>query len=314
MRKRHKAAYVFLDHHKNRLTRHPFNRGGVPDIICVRGPSSRWTKVQEDSEVYHKVPHYKVVTLVEVVARKEQGRAQLAAYASQLLSARPDMPGTYMAWVSPEGYQILWSDASGVVASKFTLWTQIEMLRAFVYSLYVPPTSHWLRDPSIFPIPEHLQPADHVLWNIKLKNPRCSFVACKHISSRSSWGRRTNIFKHEDASGIVIIKDTYRDTKQMYLEEELLDEIHQDGIYPGVVRPLFSLPDKGENLEGEALPDNVPRTAPLDDKESSERDATRVRARLLMGSYGKPLHQAKSVLDILKAFYDAIEGMFFAVE
>ena len=286
----------------------------VPDLVGVMGPCENWTRVEEGQPIYHKVPHYQIVTVVEIKARKRRERSQLASYAYQLLAARPDLPGAYLAWASPKGYQILWSDASGFVASEFTPWTQITMLGAFVYSLYDPPSSHWLRDRGLKPMSVKHQPSDHVLWNIKLNKPRREFVNCKSIFVGNSWGRRTNVFKHGNGPEIVIVKDSYRDTKRRYLEEEFLYEIHEDGIFPGVVRPLFALPPEaksGKELsKDEALPRNVPTTAPLDNKKASHRSTARVKARLVMGSYGDSLNEAQSVLDILKAIYDAIEGMF----
>ena len=310
MRHRPKAAYVFLDRHTNHPTHHPYDAKDVPDIVGVEGPCDKWTQAKGKTPV----PHYQIVTIVECKPRNKDGRSQLATYAFQLLEARPDLPGAYVAWAAPEGYQILWSDASGVVASEFTPWAQIEMLGAFVYSLYDPPSSHWLRDQSLKPMRAKHQPSDEVLWKIKLKEPRREFTKCQSIFVGNSWGRRTNVFKHGNGHDVAVIKDSYRDTKRRYLEEKLLDEIHEDGIFPGVVRPLFALPPEAKSgielSKDKTLPRNVPTTAPLDDKKVSRRSTARVKARLVMGSYGESLNEAQSVLDILKAIYDAIEGMF----
>lgn len=241
---------------------------------------------------------------------------QLASHVYQLLKARPDLPGAYVAWGSPRGYQILWSDASGVVASKFTPWTNVRLLGAYVYSLYRPPSSHYLRDRSIRPMKTKFQPEDEVLWKIKVKEHGRSFPRCKSIFVGNSWGRRTNIFKYQHASETVVIKDSYRDTKEIYVEEKLLYKIHKYGVYPGVARPFFARPSStGQGrLKEEPLPVDLPRTARLDGKYSSERVTERVKARLVMGSYGESLGEARSVLDILKVFYDAIEGILSFVE
>ena len=258
-----------------------------------------------------EVPHHCVVSIVEVKALYIDGRSQVASYAFQLLEARPDLPGAYIAWASPQGYQILWSDTSGVVASEFTSWDDITLLGAYVYSLYRPPSLHYLRDRSIKPMKEGFQPEDDVLWEPEVREYGRSFPMCKSLFVGNSWGRRTNIFKCEDSYATVVIKDSYRDIARRYFEEKLLYKIHKYGIYPGVVRPLFSPPlSTGEkHSKVEPLPVNVPGTAPLDDEASSDRDTARLKTRLIMGSYGEPLDKAGSVLDILKVFYDAIEGM-----
>ena len=100
------------------------------------------------------------------------------------------------------------------------------------------------------------------------------------------------------------------------MEEKLLYKIHKYGVYPGVARPFFARPSStGQGrLKEEPLPVDLPRTARLDGKYSSERVTERVKARLVMGSYGESLGEARSVLDILKVFYDAIEGILSFVE
>lgn len=305
-----KDAFVFLDHHHYSPTHHPYNLDDKPDLLAVPGPLDQYKQVTINGRTdYREVPHYKVISLVECKADGEEGRVQAASYSFQLLEARPDMPGAYLAWARPDAYQILWSDASGVVASDMTPWKNLRLLATYVYSLYCPPSSHPLRDPSIIAPTKKLKPEDPLLWTIEVPRRRV-YRDCQTIFVGNSWGRRTNVFKHRDKNGnIVVIKDSYRDDERRYKEEALLETIHKDrkeidpdtkGIYPGVVRPLFAMPPDGNPLKTAS-----PFIA------SSTRRTERVKTRFVMGSYGESLRKARSVLDILKAFYDVLEGVCF---
>ena len=217
------------------------------------------------------------------------------------MDARPDMPGVYGLWAGPEGYQVLWSDASGVTASPKSSWDVCELLAAYVYSLYYPPANHILFDQTITsPIAPRLG-SNKPRWTIEghLKDP---YRACEWIFTASSWGRRTNVWKHEiKGKGPVVVKDAYRvvindayrDIRRHYEEEILIKKIHRNGIFPGVVRTL----EPAEHHQ------NI--TTPPSSK------AQRTKTRLIMGSYGESLLRAKSVKDLLMAVYDIVESSSF---
>ena len=241
-----------------------------------------------------RVPYYTVVSVIECKPVKEDGQAQLASYMSLHMDARPDMPGVYGLWVRPDGYQVLWSDASGVIASPKSSWDVCELLAAYVYSLYYPPADHILFDQAITSPTTPRLGSNKPRWTIAghLKDP---YRACEWIFTASSWGRRTNVWKHEiKGKGPVVVKDAYRDNKRNYEEEILIKKIHSNGIFPGVVRIL----EPAEHYQEITTPPT--------------HKAQRTKTRLIMGSYGESLLQAKSVKDLLMAVYDIVESSSFS--
>ena len=276
-----KHPYYFLDFHNSIPLCHPFEDLSRPDLIVVEGkPRGR-------------VPYYKVVSVLECKPVNQDGRAQVTSYMSLHMDARPDMPGVYGLWVGPEGYQVLWSDASGVTASPKSSWDACELLAAYVYSLYYPPADHILFDQAITSPTTPRLGSNKPRWTIAghLKDP---YRACEWIFTASSWGRRTNVWKHEiKGKGPVVVKVTYRDNKRRFEEEILIQKIHRNGIFPGVVRTL----EPAVHYQDITTP---PSTY-----------SRRTKTRLIMGSYGESLLQAKSVKDLLMAIYDIVEGLSF---
>ncbi len=69
------------------------------------------------------------------------GGAQAMRYAGSHNVARPDRPGCYALSASPKGYQIGWSDPSGIDISAMIAWDyeKGDLLLRYVYSLYIPP-------------------------------------------------------------------------------------------------------------------------------------------------------------------------------
>lgn len=272
------AAYHFVDYHTLTLLDHPFDMGGRPDILVVEGTSRVNISFRE------------VVSVIECQAVKEDGQPQESSYMSLHMNARPDMPGVYGLWARPQCYQVLWSDAAGIVASPQSGWEDCSLLEAYVYSLYDPPKGHTLFDPTI--IRSTVVPSDWEKARLTIKGHlKDPYLHCYWIAVGSSWGRRTNVWmRNFEGKGPVVIKDAYRDDNREYEEDKLLEKIHRKGIFPGVVRTLEAA-EKHPKIT----------TASITEKQ-------RTKTRLVMGSYGVWLRGAKSVKDLLMAVYDIVEG------
>ena len=210
------------------------------------------------------------------------------------MTARPDMPGVYGLVARPAGYEIMWSDACGTITSPLFDWnSNLRPLTRYVYSLYMPPSNHVTCDPSIEAI-DGDDPAAPPHWTIRA----CGKVYpnCQLLFFGSSWGRRTFVWVLNINGETTIIKDTTRDDRDRFCEGPLLAEIHGPGHMPGVVRLIdwcFVRTEQG-----------VITTAPRCESDTP----TRRRIRLVLGSFGTKLGESKSVLDLLKAVYDVIEG------
>ncbi|CAL1717158.1 unnamed protein product [Somion occarium] len=300
----HDAPVFFLDHH----TAPPMYHGGPfddkPDIIGVFATSKSMTDFKTGRNSYTNVPYHMIVTTGECKPEAEEGTPQAISYTCQHLEARPDMPGVYAIFANAKGYKIIWSDASGVVSSPFMSWNNQKLLEGYIRSLYFPPKKHHLWDPSISapillpdPDPQASIDSRKVHWTIKYNNKKYENCIPLYVS-RSTWGRRTAVFMFQENKGVfAVIKDAYRDDGRRFNEVTLLQDIHSEGIFPGVVRVIAS--GEVHTADGEAI--GTARSA------VRGKIHHRTKKRLIMGSRGSKFYAAKSVKDLLMAIFDALE-------
>ena len=284
---------LFLDHHHDVPIGSSEDDTENPDLVVVPGPITKYQQVKGRTH-YSQVPYHKVFSVVKCKPKWEE---QMSNYCSPLMTARPDMPGIYALWARPQGYQVFWSDASGVVASPETLWADLELLGAYVYSLYCPPATHLLCDPTVHSpklVEGMTSKGPH--WTIECPNHTYHYSDCETLAIGDPWNRRTHVWKHADEQGTVVIKDSYRKDERPFKEEDLLDKIHGRGIYPGVVRMLHGGDTPGITTATPAI--GTPRK----------------KTRLVMGSFGEALSEAESVKEILMVVYDVLESSCSSVQ
>ena len=285
---------TFIDHHSNAPTHFPDDQHSdpvkdAPDLLAVYNPTD-FTKSAEGK--YKGVPHHRVVGIVEAKPRERGGgRAQAASYAYRHQQARPDHPMILCLIVKPQWYQVILSSPNGVVASKETPWSDLELLLAYVYSHYDPLDDHFLHDDTVSwneADPASSRPSWSIVFRGQTYTGHFLFVG-------EPWGRRTMVFRvyggEEDA---LIMKESYRSTNRRFKEEAVLEQIHRDGDVPGVVR----LKDwEYVHTDGKLL-------------QIGSGDDARIKVRHAFYDYGQPLLEAKSVNDLLEVFYDVLEGTF----
>jgi len=212
------------------------------------------------------------------------------------MTARPDMPGVYGLGVRASGYEILWSDASGIIASPLISWDSgCGALAGYIYSLYIPPSDHFTTDPSI-ESNDKTDSTKPTTWTIRAHGN--VYQNCRLLFFGPSWGRRTFVWVGTLDGESVIIKDAFRDNARRFAEGQLLlKDIHSGAFVPGVVRLMnwgFVSCDHGDIATV---------------KRSSLNTPYRKKTRLVLGSVGTRLKESKSVVDLLKAVYDVIEGV-----
>ncbi|PIL29004.1 hypothetical protein GSI_09051 [Ganoderma sinense ZZ0214-1] len=285
----------FIDHHSSAPTCFPNDAlsdvKDAPDLLGVYD-----IKFFEDNKgtggVYKGVPHHRVEAIVEAKSEKNGGgRRQAATYAYRHHQARPDRPGFYVLVIKTKWYQVLYSDPTGVFASPQTHWPETDLLAAYLYSHYHPPDRHFLWDDTIRWI-EPLGPCSQPSWEITCdgkvyKNGQFIFIG-------EPWSRLTTAFNIEDPSGKrVIIKDSYRGTGRRFKEEDVLDHIHAEGDFLGVVRLKLH----------ESVMDGKDYLA-FDLKGEEEK---RTRERWVLLDTGLRFLKARTVQDLLMAVYDTLE-------
>ena len=219
-------------------------------------------------------------------------RLRPASQTAQNHQARPDRPGFYVLVIKPQWYQVLYSDPTGLFASPQTSWSDIHLLAAYLYSHYNPPDGHFLWDDTIrWTEPDG--PFSYPSWEITCDGKL--YTNGQLIFVGEPWSRLTTAYNIEDPTGKrVIVKDSYRGTGGRFKEEEVLDHIHADGDFLGVVRLKCHESVKSEDeylvfdLKGE--------------------DEKRTRERWVFMDSGFRFLKAKTVQDLLMAVYDTLEG------
>ena len=242
------------------------------------------------------VPHHLVEAIVEVKCggSGNDGCAQIAAYTYQHLQARPDHPSTYGLVITPQCYQIILSDPTGIIASPQVKWPDLRLLQAYVHSHYYPPDNHPLVDDKVSR--ETLLVDAPTTWRFNVGGKTYSNGNC--IALGAGLGRGTKVFsvKIERRATIeeLLIKDYFRHFRRRFKEESILTHIHADGDVPGVVRldSYAFVPFGGKRLT----------------VGSTSEHTLRERLRLILLDQGESLEKARSVNDLMMCFYDAIEG------
>ena len=287
---------TFIDHHASAPTCFPSdalsNVDDKPDLLGVYDIADLEDQKGKDG-VYKGIPHHRVEAIVEAKSEKNGGgRQQAAAYAYRHHQARPDRPGFYVLVIKPQWYQVLYSDPTGVFASPQTFWPETDLLVAYLYSHYLPPARHFLWDDTIrWTEPDG--PLTHPAWEITCDGK--TYTKGQFIFIGEPWGRLTTALTIEDPSGRrVIIKDSYRGTGRRFKEEDILDHIHAEGDFLGVVRMKFH--------ESVMVGDDYL----VFDLKGEEEERTRERWVLL--DTGFRFLKARTVQDLLMAVYDTLEG------
>ncbi|KAI0072547.1 hypothetical protein K474DRAFT_1667686 [Panus rudis PR-1116 ss-1] len=306
---------TFLDHHDGPTAYHPDASGDKADLIAVWGELSEYEKYRTGQNgSYLKVPSYKVNSIIELKPQrgKGSGASQAISYLWDHRTARPDMPGVYALYANLKGYQIIWADAAGPRITTTIAWSdfELELLFAYVYSIYKPPKGHHIFDPTIQPSPfpvAGVEVEKQITYTITIPDSAAEggedrvYYDCLPVYWGPTFGRRTTVFlsQPENLDDLTVIKDSFSSDGRRFKEIQLLERAHGDGIVPGVVRL------RNEDGKDHILVDGEPISTAYrgeDDKKHRTLD------RLEMRSFGQPFSRAKSLLDLLKATYDVLEA------
>ena len=297
MSNRPSHPYIFLNSKEYVLADCKARSKTKNDIVVVSGPRENYPKLDgPDNAHTWSITSRDIVSLVNSMTTNGKSRRRVIEIAKQVLRSRPDMVGTWLVWAQVEGYSIQWSDASGAALSPSYSWNDLAPLAAYVCSLYRSHRDHIQYDSSITPEVKRGDPSEPT-WSIKLRRGQ-TYTGCRLLFTGSAWGRRTFVWKNTDECGrVTIIKDAFLGTGRHRTEADILAFVHRNGIIPGVVRLLSGRdPSPFPPIKTLRVPD--------------ERwSIDKVRTRLLMGSYGETLWQARTVKDILMAIFDIVEGI-----
>lgn len=204
------------------------------------------------------------------------------------------------------GYTILWSDPAAVWASNASAWGDLTLLAQYVYSLYIPPQSHFTTDPSIRLLSALSWNAEPI-WEIEISDEflpaRAKFVG--NAWTRQSW--IAEILEGDLVAGWkarvppMIVKDAFVSQGRRWKESAVLEHIQKDGLVAGVVQMIHS-----EQVRSMDAPIRTVQPNILDPEHPIP---IRTKERIVMGATGNPVRKCPSVLNFLKGMYDILAGM-----
>ncbi|KAL4250869.1 hypothetical protein ABKN59_008720 [Abortiporus biennis] len=307
---RPRHAIIFLDHHTAAPAHHALHpkHAPEPDGYAIAGPVSLYDAYFNESlNVYLGVPYPKLISAVEmkIEETKTQGVPQIISYTCTHLEACPDKVGVYALSVSPQGYQVIWSDPGGVVVSPLEEWTispqSMPLLLKYILSLYHPRDDHITVDSTVkySPGPQSRKRSSNALWDITCSDQH-TYKNCNRIVVGTGWGDRTDIWTTIENGKRVLIKDSFHHQLRPVREDILLKRVHANGLVPGVGEPIHSelvmTEHNGQKVAVTTLP-----TFPGNNSSRLEK------VRLVFNSHGTRMIHARSVKGCLMSIYDLLE-------
>lgn len=278
----------------------------APDCVGVEGPRTAFEigTGRDGQPVYGSIPYHRASTLIEIKPYSRNGALQSISYTWYHLQARPDRPGVYCLSANPRFYQISWVDSSGPVTSPRYDWKndsryQLDPLLDYLYSLYVSPSGHIAKDPSI--TVRRVESSPDAPWDIR--GGGSLYQGCKILSFSPPWGIATTVFEHVEDGRTTIIKDYYRDNQRRFQEESLLAQIHAQGVMPGVVRLVSH-----EEVMADGQMITAVRSARSAATKGDAYTDRWVKMRLIFSSVGKKLSGVSNLRELLMVFFDLNES------
>ena len=232
---------------------------------------------------------------IESKGKKLKDRmGQGATYTSFLLQARPDLNSVLGLYVDKAGLVFMISDAEGVKQTDMVSWKDLDsakLLQAFITRLYSP------HDTMVDPTVERVQ-GNPGSFNVKLALQGGGETTCfgyPHCISHAAFGRRTTIFIEKDSptkidgKPIHVIKEQYREPNHRFDEPMIINHIHRDGPFPGVIQLVHY-----EDVK--------------DSKGTEISSGTRNKVRLTEKDWGTPFMDIKTPREALLICYDLLES------
>ncbi|KAG8812918.1 hypothetical protein FRC19_002805 [Serendipita sp. 401] len=267
---------------------HPTGTACHPDIVAyqqhVPAKSAKtnlhWSHLEATGEVY------------SLKKTLEHSEAQAAGYTSYHLQARPDRRSVSGIWTKDKVFRIFFTDACQVFRTREINIREDsagQLFFAFVWSLYHPQLDRSItRNLDVVPPTFKVQVGPKEFYN----SLTVSFAG-------EAVGRRTTIMTQEHNCDLVI-KEQYIEEGRRFDEGGILDKLHKDGIFPGVVRVGTYGPVKSRKV-----PIAEAHTVAIG--HNRHRRITRHKRRLVLKDKGTPLAKVKTIKKFLMGLYDLLE-------
>jgi hypothetical protein len=263
---------------------HPTKTKCCPAIVAVRdygGPQTplekiTWTHVEATGEEDFEQP-------------KAEAEAQESANTTYHLQARPDLVSVVGILIGTSDFKLFFSNACQVYRTTAIEWTDAvasQLLCAWMWRLHHPEL-----DPTIA---------------VNLKTSPPTFIVKTSdgqeydqlviLHAGESIGRRSTILARVDSSSGIIIKEQYIERGDGFREGPILNQIHEDGQFPGVI---------GLNHYEYAKDDNKRISIK---HRTNKAKVVRSKVRLILKGRGVRLIDVKTPRVLLMGMYDLLES------
>ncbi|PVF98075.1 hypothetical protein CPB86DRAFT_759228 [Serendipita vermifera] len=289
----------------------------IPDFVAIRRAVGKSNEPQEIEDLCDYRPHwshFEATGEIRSSGISQKGsHVQAASYTYFHLQARPDLTDVLGMYVIDKGFRLAISNACGVAYLSQVGWNDesaVPILYAWLFRLYSP-----FKDPDT----DRIVDGSNIYFTIRMQEE--TYDGCVLAKAYTAFGKRTTLFETPDKD---LIKYQYIELDRRYLEPEILDHIHAEGPFPGVVRvkaPVGTRPplergpivtqteQEGHSTEKTTLNSVIVKIDKLVGKvyETKERQ----RTRLVMEDRGISLMDVETPRDVLIIMYDLLETTRF---
>ncbi|EJD48074.1 hypothetical protein AURDEDRAFT_163043 [Auricularia subglabra TFB-10046 SS5] len=315
----------FVEHSQAALLHHPEKVSvtpAKPHLIAVVEPiassynrdlkasSKRCASADPPAIAWH---HVLAGVLVNDDNNERQPVDQMIDFLGALNQARPDLPGCFSVTATRAACRLWWSDAAGIYATPRLPWADPATpgrLLNFVYRLH-----HPLVVDSTISLESMTQRSDYdqkPVWHVG--DGLGGVYRAEHVIAvgkawtRKNWVVAATEHRSGEAESFmpcsrVIIKDSFPLIEnEGFVEDAILDHLHDAGVMPGICLPdsSFLVANDGDHIRSIEVPGSTA--------------GVRRKHRLVMPGDGEDLYQCPSVLRFLMIMYDVQEVLRCAHE
>jgi hypothetical protein len=257
---------------------HPIETTGRPGFVAIRKYPVQTLQIGSDDLHWS---HLEATGEEDSGHSLDAGEAQAGAYTAYHLRARPDLVSVVGIFVYEVEFKLFLSNACRVYHTSAIKWNSpeaLQLLYAWMWRLYHPEVDSTIKismtTPHTFTVGDYDQ--------------------LTVIHAGESIGRRTIVLAQLDGEYDTVIKEQYIEDSCRYLEGPILERIHKDGRFPGVVlldRWSHVVNNNGTKVSVE-----------------HRHEVMRSKMRLVLKAEGTRLMDVKTPRELLMGIYDLLEG------
>ncbi|EJD48058.1 hypothetical protein AURDEDRAFT_183782 [Auricularia subglabra TFB-10046 SS5] len=316
----------FVEHSQAALLHHPEKASAIPakpHLISVTEPVASsynrdlkaWSKRRASADPPAIAWHHVLAGIIASDGYDErQPVDQMIDFLGALNQARPDLPGCFSLTATRVACRLWWSDAAGIYATPRLPWddpaTPSRLLN-FVYRLHHPlavDSTISLEPMTQRSVAYDQKPVWHVGDGLGGVYRADHVIAVGKAWTRKNWIVAATEHRSGEAETFapcsrVVIKDSFPLIEnEGFVEDAILDHLHDAGVIPGICSPISSFLVANDGIHVRSIEVPVPSAM------------ARRKHRIVMRGDGEDLYRCPSVLRFIMAMYDVLEVLRYAHE